>query len=236
MNFAEPLIPARLIRRYKRFLADVEFDDGREATAHCANPGAMTGLAEPGMRVWLEPTPDPKRKLDFAWRLVEVGAGFACIDTGAANKVVEEALRAGAVAGFDGYAEIRREVKYGEKSRIDFLLTNPYHQPCYLEVKSVTLRRGGFAEFPDTVTARGARHLAELARMKADGARAATLYLVQRTDCEAVRIAADIDPAYAGAYLDAREAGVETAAFAAEISPNGVILGAPRPFIAPDAA
>ena len=154
MKLPSPLVRGTLLKRYKRFLADIELETGEMVTAHCANPGAMTGLAEPGMRVWLEPTPDPKRKLDFAWRLVELESGFACIDTGAANKVVEEALRAGKVEGFDGYAEIRREVKYGESSRIDLLLESEKPKgkpPCYVEIKNVHLsRQPGLAEFPDS--------------------------------------------------------------------------------------
>ena len=230
MNFGAPLIPGKLIQRYKRFLADVELEDGRTVTAHCANPGAMTGMADPGMRVWLEPNDDPKKKLKFAWKVVETPTGLAGIDTGLPNKVVEEALRAGAIPAFTGYDEIRREVKYGIGSRIDFLLTGAGRLDCYLEVKCVTLRRGDVAEFPDTKTARGAKHLTELAEMARTGARAATLYLAHRADCADMRIAADIDPAYAAAHADARTAGMETHAFAANVSLTGVTLGAQMKF------
>ncbi len=235
MNFGAPLIPGRLIQRYKRFLADVELDDGRTVTAHCANPGAMTGMADPGMAVWVEPNDDPKKKLKFAWKVVEVEGGLAGVDTGLPNKVVEEALRADAIPAFTGYDEIRREVKYGTGSRIDFLLTGAGLPDCYLEVKCVTFRRGDVAEFPDTKTARGAKHLHELAEMARSGARAATLYLAHRADCVDMRIATDIDPAYAAAYCEARLAGMETHAFAADVTLEGVTLGAQMAFLAPDA-
>ena len=235
MNFAAPLLPGKLIQRYKRFLADVELEDGRRITAHCANPGAMTGMADPGMRVWLEPNDDPKKKLKFSWKVAETPTGLVGVDTGLPNKVVEEALRADAIPAFTGYDEIRREVKYGAGSRIDFLLTGAGRRDCYLEVKCVTLRRGAFAEFPDTKTARGAKHLAELAEMARSGARAATLYLAHRADCADMRIAADIDPAYAAAHADAASAGMETLSYAADVSLQGVILGAETTFHARDA-
>lgn len=230
MNFGAPLIPGRLIQRYKRFLADVELDDGRTVTAHCANPGAMTGMADPGMRVWVEPNDDPKKKLKFAWKVVEADGVLAGVDTGLPNKVVEEALRANAIPAFTGYDDIRREVKYGTGSRIDFLLTGAGRPDCYLEVKCVTLRRGALAEFPDTKTARGAKHLNELAEMARSGARAATLYLAHRADCADMRIAADIDPTYASAYTEARAAGMETHAFAADVTLTSVTLGAQMTF------
>lgn len=235
MKFARALVPGRLIQRYKRFLADVELEDGRTVTAHCANPGAMTGLADPGMRVWLEPNDDARRKLDWSWKLAELETGLACVDTSIANRVVEEALTAGAVPGLAGYGALRREVKYGEGSRIDFLLTGEGRADCHVEVKSVTLRRGDGAEFPDTTTARGAKHMRELAAVARTGARAVALYLIQRTDCAAFRLAADIDPAYAEAARAATEAGVEMLAFSAAITPEGVTFGPQRPIRAPGA-
>ena len=236
MNFGAPLIPGRLIQRYKRFLADVELEDGRKVTAHCANPGAMTGMADPGMTVWLEPNDDPRKKLKFAWKIVETSTGPVGVDTGLPNRVVEEALRADAIAAFAGYDDLRREVKYGQGSRIDFLLTGAGRPDCYLEVKCVTLRRGAFAEFPDTKTARGAKHLVELAEVAASGARAATLYLAHRADCADMRIAADIDPAYAAAHADAASAGMETHAFAADVTLTGVALGPEMTFHPRDTA
>jgi sugar fermentation stimulation protein A len=229
MRFAEPLIRGTLLRRYKRFLADVMLEDGREVTAHCANPGAMLGLNAPGSVVWLEPSVHPRRRLGFAWRLVELGAGhFAGIDTGVPNRIVAEALAAGAIPALAGYPAVRREVRYGASSRIDFLLTGPGRPDAYLEVKNVHLRRDGdWAEFPDSVTARGAKHLREMAAMVAAGHRAVTLYVVQRSDCTGFRLAEDLDPAYALAFQAARAAGVEAMAHGTRITRDGVWLAAP---------
>lgn len=220
MEFHENLIRGKLIRRYKRFLADILLDNGREITAHCPNPGAMTGLADPDSVVWLEPNDDPKKKLKFGWRLTELPSGaLVCVDTGQANRVVGEALRAGKIPGLGG--EIRAEVPYGAGSRVDFLAGG-----VFVEVKSVTLSRApGLAEFPDTVTKRGAKHLAELAAVRGEGARAVMLYLVMRGDCTWFRAAADIDPAYARAAQEACAAGVEFMAFSAKIAPAGINLG-----------
>ncbi len=231
MTFARPLVPGRLIRRYKRFLADVELDDGRAVTAHCPNPGAMTGLAEPGVRVWLEPNDDPRRKLRFAWRLVELGGGhLAGIDASLANRIAAEALAAGRIPEFASARQIRREVRYGARSRIDFVLVAPDGTETYLEVKNVHLmREAGVAEFPDTVTKRGARHLAELAAVAAAGRRAALLYVVQRTDAARFRLAADIDPAYAEAARRARSAGVAMLAWRCAISTDVIALDRPLP-------
>ena len=233
MRFARPLIRGTLLRRYKRFLADVMLEDGREVTAHCANPGAMLGLNAPGLRVWLEPSDDPRRKLGFAWRLVELDAGhFAGIDTGVPNRLVAEALAAGGIPALEGYANARPEVRYGTGSRVDFLLTGPDRPDTYVEVKNVHLRRHGKrAEFPDSVTARGARHLSELAAMAAAGHRAVMLYVVQRTDCAHFSLAADLDPAYARAYAMARAGGVEAIAHATRIDRDGVWLDRPLPVL-----
>jgi sugar fermentation stimulation protein A len=235
MDFARPLRRGRLLCRYKRFLADVMLDDGREVTAHCPNPGAMLGLAEPGLAVWLEPADAPGRKLAFGWRLVELPGGhWAGIDTGVPNRVVGEALRAGRVPALAGYATFRPEVRYGRASRVDFLATGPGLPDAYVEVKNVHLRRAGdWAEFPDCVTARGARHLDELAAMVTAGHRAIMLYVVQRSDCARMRLAADIDPAYARAFAAASAAGVEAIAHATAISPAGVALAGPLPFVPP---
>jgi sugar fermentation stimulation protein A len=231
MRFARPLVRGTLLKRYKRFLADVMLDDGRTVTAHCANPGAMLGLSDPGLAVWLEPNDDPKRSLRFAWRLVEFGAGHLVgIDTSLPNRIVAEALAAGAVPALAGYANARPEVRYGTRSRIDFLLTGPGLADAWVEVKNVHLSRGhGLAEFPDSVTARGTRHLVELAAMAAGGARAVMLYLVQRTDCDRFRLAADLDPAYAAAFAAAREAGVEAIAHRCRIDCEGIALAEALP-------
>jgi sugar fermentation stimulation protein A len=228
MRFETPLVPARLIRRYKRFLADCRLEDGREVTAHCANPGSMAGLADPGMKIWLEPNDDPKKKLKFGWRLVDHQNGhFTGVDTSVPNRALRSALIAGTVPGLDGYDSVRPEVRYGTGSRIDFLLTGP-GRDIYVEVKSVTLNRHpGLAEFPDSVTARGTRHLHELAAMVQAGHRAVMLYLVQRSDCHRLDLARDIDPAYAAAFAQARAAGVEVLALGCTLSPAGIDLADP---------
>jgi len=201
-------------------------------TAHCANPGSMMGLAVPGMKVWLEPNDDPKKKLKYGWRLVDHENGhFTGVDTSVPNRALKAALMAGEVPGLTGYDLVRPEVKYGENSRIDFLLSGA-GPDCYVEVKSVTLSRTpGLAEFPDSVTARGAKHLTELANMVAQGYRAVMLYLVQRTDCTRVTLAADLDPDYAQAFNEAK--GVEVIAMDCNILPESITLGRVLPFEVP---
>ena len=229
MRFQTELVPARLIRRYKRFLADCRLMDGQEVTAHCANPGSMMGLAEPETKIWLEPNDDPKKKLKYGWRLVEHDGGhFTGVDTALPNRAVRTALEARQIAALAAYNDMRAEVKYGSNSRVDFLLRGEGLPDAYVEVKSVTLcREAGLAEFPDSVTARGAKHLAELAEVARAGHRAVLLYLVQRTDCSHVAMAADIDPAYAAAHQAATAAGVETLCLGTHISPQGVDIAAP---------
>lgn len=231
MRFQTPLVPAVLLRRYKRFLADVRLEDGSEVTAHCANPGSMMGLKEPGSKIWLEPNDDPKKKLKFGWRLVEHQNGhFTGVDTSVPNRALKAALLAHEVPELADYPMVRSEVKYGQNSRIDFLLSGA-GPDLYVEVKSVTLsRRPGIAEFPDSVTARGAKHLAELQQMVAEGHRAMMFYLVQRTDAKEVTLAEDIDPAYAQAFDTAIEAGVEVMAYGCGISEEEIVVGAPLPF------
>ncbi|MEM6758580.1 MAG: DNA/RNA nuclease SfsA [Pseudomonadota bacterium] len=224
MRFQTELVPATLIRRYKRFLADCRLEDGCHAVAHCANPGSMMGLAEPGTRIWLEPNDDPRKKLKYGWRLVEHANGhFTGVDTSVPNRALREAFVARQVPGFDAYDTVRPEQRYGENSRIDFLLHGDGLPDAYVEVKSVTLsRRPGLAEFPDSVTARGTKHLHELAAVAQQGSRAVMLYLVQRTDCNRISIASDIDPGYAAAFEIAQSAGVEMLAIGTDISPRGV--------------
>ena len=228
MEFATPLVPARLIKRYKRFLADVRLEDGREVTAHCANPGSMMGLADPGTKVWLEPNDDPKKKLKFGWRLVDHENGhFTGVDTSIPNRALKAALLAHKVPGLPPYDLVRAEVKYGQNSRIDFLLSGD-GPDTYVEVKSVTLSRApALAEFPDSVTKRGAKHLDELSEVAKTGARAVMLYLVQRTDCREFSLAGDIDPAYEAAFRAARAAGVETFCLGTNISPQSVEIAGP---------
>ena len=226
MRFQTELVPATLIKRYKRFLADCRLADGREVTAHCANPGSMMGLADPGTRIWLEPNDDPKKKLKFGWRLVEQDGHFIGVDTSVPNKALREALERRDVAELAEYDQVRAEVKYGENSRIDFLLSGPGLADCYVEVKSVTLsRQPRLAEFPDSVTARGAKHLNELSQMVHQGHRAIMLYLVQRTDANRFALASDIDAVYADAYARASAAGVERMVLTTKITPQGVEVG-----------
>ena len=231
MRFQTALQPARLIRRYKRFLADIRLEDGREVTAHCANPGSMMGLAEEGMKIWVEPNDDPKKKLKYGWRLVDHENGhFTGVDTSVPNRASKAALTAGEVPGLQA-PMVRPEVKYGENSRIDFLLSGA-GPDTYVEVKSVTLcRQAGLAEFPDSRTARGLKHLQELSGVAQNGARAVMLYLVQRTDCDRVGIAGDIDPAYAEGLKAARQAGVDVMAFDCRITPDEITLGKSLPFV-----
>lgn len=234
IRFPAPLVPATLLRRYKRFLADVQLADGTELTAHIANPGSMMGLATPGTRVLLSRSADPKRKLGHSWELAEVdfGAGpeLVGVSTALPNRLVGQALAAGLIAPCAGYPAIRREVDYGERSRVDFHLDCPARGPCYLEVKNVHLmRETGLAEFPDCVTARGARHMRELAAMVAAGNRAVVVFVIQIGSARAFRIAADIDPAYAAAFAAARDGGVEALAYGCRIGLDGIALGQPVP-------
>src|SRR5271154_6431717 len=184
MRFDQALIPATLVRRYKRFLADVVLETGDITTVHVANPGAMTGLDRPLSRIWLSDSGNPLRKLPLSWELVETDLGngpeLVGVNTGHPHQLVAEALEAGLIPELRDYPTIRREVKYGEASRIDFLLEDPARKPCYLEIKNVHLmRKSGLAEFPDSVTERGAKHLDELSAAVATGARAVMLFLIQ---------------------------------------------------------
>jgi sugar fermentation stimulation protein A len=234
MRFTGELVLATLIRRYKRFLADVELADGSITTVHVANPGAMIGLQAPGSRVWLSRSPNKARKLPLSWELVEADFGtgleLAGLNTGHPNAIVAEALAADAIPELAGYTTIRREVKYGKASRVDFLLEAPGKPSCYLEIKNVHLmRRARLAEFPDSVTARGARHLDELAAMAGQGFRAAMLYVIQIGSADRFALARDIDPAYGAAFDRARAAGVETLAYKCALCVEEIRLSGPVP-------
>lgn len=236
MRFSAPLVPATLIRRYKRFLADVTLPDGSEVTVHVANPGAMLGLNTPGVRVWLSKSNNPKRKLAYSWELVEVdfGAGLELVgvNTGQPNGLVAAALEAKAISPFAHYPSIRREVRYGKNSRVDFLLEGGGLPPCYLEVKNVhMMREPGRAEFPDALTVRGAKHLDELAVMTKTGARAAMLFLVQIGSAKSVSLAHDIDPTYKKAFDHALVEGVEAFALTCRISLEGIEVESPIPVL-----
>jgi sugar fermentation stimulation protein A len=223
MRFPSPLIPATLQRRYKRFLADVVLPDGEEITAHVANPGAMTGLAAPGTKVWLSKSSNPARKLPYSWELAEVDLGSGMelvgVNTGHPNALVAAAIADGAIAELRGYGVLRREVKYGRNSRVDFLLEQQGKPSCFVEVKNVHLMRTkAVAEFPDSVTARGARHLDELAAMVALGHRAMMVFLIQIGSADRLALARDIDPRYGAAFDRARMQGVEAIAYRCAIS------------------
>jgi len=231
MKFEHPLIPGKLIKRYKRFLTDVELDTGEVVTAHCANSGSMLSVNEPGARVWLSPANDPKRKLKFTWELIQLGDAMVGINTQHPNRLVAEAIEAGAIAELTGYDSLKREVKYGKNSRIDILLQSDDKPKCYVEVKNTTMRRdltpGAPAEFPDSVTTRGAKHLVELSDMVREGHRAVMFYLVQRDDADAFTVAADIDPTYAEHLTDAMKAGVEVVAYTCRITPQDIVVTDP---------
>lgn len=220
VSFPSPLIPARLVLRYKRFLADVVIDGESEpVTVHCPNPGAMMGLKAEGSRVWLSRSTNLKRKLPLTLEIVEADGTLVGINTALPNRLAEEAIAAGLVPPLAGLGTARREVNYGRRSRVDLLYQAPNGQPIYVEVKNVHLmRRPGLAEFPDCVTTRGARHLDELGDRVAAGDRAMMLYIVQRGDCDRVAFAADLDPAYAAAFALARERGVEAHAVRCDIN------------------
>lgn len=232
------LTRAVFLRRYQRFFADVRLADGRVVQAHVPNTGSMRSLQTAGVEAWLAPAADPARKL--RWTLVLLGTpagGLAVVDTGLPNKVVAEGVAAGAVPELAGYAACRREAPYGSRgSRCDLLLTAPGRADCYVEVKNVTMASEvvpGRADFPDAVTERGSKHLAELADLARAGTRAVQFFLVDRSDCTAAGIASGIDPGYAAALGRAVAAGVEVVCYRADIAPTRVAVGAACPFTSP---
>lgn len=233
MEFPAPLLPATLIRRYQRFLADVHLADGSIVTVHCPNSGSMAGCAVPGSPVLLSVSDNPKRRLAHTWELVQVGGSWVGINTARPNRLVHEALLAGQVPELAGYASIRPEVAYGrEGSRIDLLLEGPAGR-CYVEVKNVTLRDGELARFPDAVTSRGQKHLRELMGVVAEGERGVVFFLVQRGDVTAMAPADAIDPAYGRLLREAVAAGVEALVYQAEVTPAGISLGKRLPLLLP---
>ncbi|SDZ57722.1 DNA/RNA nuclease SfsA [Pseudomonas salomonii] len=227
MRFNPPLEEGRLIRRYKRFLTDIETLTGELLTIHCPNTGSMLNCMVEGGQVWFSRSTDPKRKLPGTWEIAETPQGrLACVNTARANPLVEEALRAGVITELNGFTALKREVPYGqEKSRIDFRLEYP-HGAAYVEVKSVTLGFDGspVAAFPDAVTQRGAKHLRELAHLAREGVRAVQLYCVNLSGIDAVRPAVEIDAGYAAALREAKAAGVEVLAYGARVTPQEIII------------
>lgn len=230
MKFANPLQEAVLIKRYKRFLADVQLPDGSVTTVHCPNTGSMLNCAEPGSRVWYSVAANAARKYPLTWEIVEVAGGHKVgINTARANMLVREGLASGMIDMLSGYGSVQSEVVYGsEKSRIDFLLSGHAvdHRFCYVEVKSVTLGlANGLGAFPDAVTARGQKHLRELMAMCDAGHRAVLLFCVQHSGIEQVIPADDVDPEYGVLLRAARDAGVEVVAFAVEFAEDSIALG-----------
>ena len=233
MLFPSPLLRGRLVQRYKRFLADVVLDTGETVTATCPNTGSMKGLTEPGSIVWLSTSDSTTRKYKHTWEMIENDMGngpvLVGINTGHPNKILSEAIEAGKIAPLAGYASLKREQKYGKNSRIDILLQDEAKPTCYVEIKNVHLmRKAGLAEFPDSVTERGAKHLGELADMVREGKRAVMVFLVQRSDAKRVSLARDIDKVYGAAFDAAIAAGVEAIAVRcllsqAEIAVDGLI-------------
>ncbi len=228
MRFILPLTSATVIKRYKRFLADVLLTETNEqVTIHCPNSGSMMGLQMPGTKIWMSRSLNPNRKLAYTWEISEVEDTLVGINTQIPNTLVYEALCHGVLPSLKDYTEVLREVNYGQNSRIDFLLKAENIPPCYVEVKNVTLNLDGIAAFPDSVTTRGTKHLTELTHMKNQGYRAVMLYIVQRSDLKSFKVAEKIDSVYAEASKKARHAGVETLVLSANVSLQAICLGAP---------
>ncbi|MEY3161538.1 MAG: hypothetical protein RIT25_1529 [Planctomycetota bacterium] len=232
MRFDPPLREGILVRRHKRFLADVQLADGTLLTAHCANSGSMLGVAVPGSPVALSHHPDKGRKLEWTWELVRLGSHWVGVNTALPNQLVADAIASGAIPTLAGWPTLRREVAYGTGSRIDLLLQGGGRPDCYVEVKNVTLAEGKVARFPDSVTTRGQKHLRELMAARAQGHRAALVFWVFRGDCNEVRPADDIDPEYGRLLRAAARAGVELVAVEARVSPQTVEPGRLLPVVA----
>lgn len=231
MQFPSPLERGTLVSRYKRFFADVAMDDGRTITAHCPNPGAMLGLNTPGLRAWVSVSDNPKRKLAHTLELVEADGGLVGINTMHPNRLVAEALAADVIPELSGYDIHRREVKYGEASRVDFLLQGEGRPDCWLEIKNCHLRRSGdLAEFPDCVAARSSKHLRELVAMVEAGDRAVVLFVVQRTDCEGFAACADLDPTFARTLGEVADRGVEVLIYGCDLTTETVAITRPIPW------
>ena len=229
MRIDKPVLEARLLKRYKRFFADVELPDGSSLTTHCPNTGTLLGCLQPGNRVWIRDSENEARKLRYTLQAIEVEGVWVSVDTSLSNAVVCEALEQGSIGELKGYDGIRREVKYGSRSRIDLLLQRE-DEDCYVEIKSTTLADCGVGLFPDAVTERGRKHLEELARVaRRAGQRAVQFFLVGRADVECFRPADDIDPAYGKALREAARAGVELLAYRALVEKDRIEVSRPLP-------
>ncbi|GGA74224.1 sugar fermentation stimulation protein [Neiella marina] len=218
------LIPATLIKRYKRFLADVILDDGNELTVHCPNTGSMKNCGQSGDRIWLSKSANPKRKYAYTWELTETSSGhFICVNTQRANPAVADAIANGQLPSLAGYKALQREIKYGDSSRVDIRLSDGPQADVYVEVKSCTLLEAdGCGYFPDAVTARGQKHLRELMATVAEGKRAMLIFAVMHTGISSVYAAKHIDPNYAELLTQAANAGVEVLACYFHIKPGGI--------------
>jgi len=230
MRFEPPLLGGHLVRRYKRFLADVVLDDGRELTVHCPNPGSMKSLVRDGARVYVSDSENPGRKLRYTWELVRVGRHWAGVNTMRTNAIVGEALRKRRIPELAAYGDIRAEAPMGERRRVDFLLTQGGRR-CFVEVKNVSLAEDGVARFPDSVTSRGRAHLLELRREVEEGNRAVMLYLVNRGDCGTAGPADGIDPAYGETLREVIASGVETLAYRAKVGTREIRVDRRIPFV-----
>ncbi len=226
-----PLTPGTLVKRYKRFLADVILEDGTPVTAHCPNSGRMTGCSEPGRPVWLSRSENPGRKHPFTWELISMPESLVGVNTLLPNRLAARGIRDGVIPGFSGYGEIRPESRLPGGSRPDLLLRGPGLADCYVEVKNCTLVEGGRALFPDAPTARGAKHARELAALARQGLRAAFFFLVQRHDAESFSPADEIDPAFCAALREALAAGVMALAWDARLTLSSIRLNRPLPII-----
>ncbi|WP_372645709.1 DNA/RNA nuclease SfsA [Ancylomarina sp.] len=222
MQFSKPLVHGKLIKRYKRFLSDVELDSGEIVVAHCTNSGSMKTCIEEGAEVYLTYVDDPKRKTKYTWEMIYMNGDWIGINTGIPNILAYEVVRDGKIEGFESYTEVRREVKF-EDSRFDVFATND-QESCFIEVKNVSMKVGGYARFPDAVTTRGKKHLETLMRVKAEGMRAVMFYVIQRSDVSVFGPAWDIDPGYAETLRKAVDSGVEVFAFQAKVNPEGIEL------------
>ena len=228
MRFGNKLVHGTLIRRYKRFLADVKLDDGTEVTAHCTNSGSMKSCLEDGAEVYLTPVNDPKRKTGFTWEMIKINGDWVGIDTGNPNKLAFEAISEKMIPGLDIYTTVKREVKFGD-SRFDVYAENDKDK-CFVEVKNVSMKEGNFALFPDAVTKRGQKHLKTLMQVRAEGIRAVMLYVIQRSDVRVFAPAKEIDPVYAQALKEAYDSGVEILPMQAKVTPESIEFVRQLPF------
>lgn len=228
MKFENKLIKGKLIKRYKRFLADIELENGDIIIAHCTNSGSMKTCIETGADVFLSPAEKPGRKTKFTWEMIKINNKWVGINTGNPNKIAYNALKNGTIEGLKDYTEVTREVKWGN-SRFDLMASNE-HETCFVEVKNVSMKDGKYAKFPDAVTSRGRKHLTTLIEAKQQGIRAVMLYVVQRTDVEKFTIASEIDPEYANTLRKAVENGVEVIVVQTEVLPDSIEIIGQLPF------